>query len=140
MAIIKTFSTPQGVPANYHKLIKAEFNINNMMLELVVAIYVSKEARDAFASPLWHEYINIPFSDLVDDPRTGLYSLLTNYNVSYLRNGAPDTIPKTPEPLFLTGKAIADVVVVPVVNNIPTPQEPLLPEESVPSPPLSPTT
>lgn len=90
MAIIKDFETPQGVSAAYHKIIKAEILPNELVIRVVVAVYASAAARDAGKSVLWHEYVDIPFSALTQDPRDLLYPMVAAYGSSYLRAGLPD--------------------------------------------------
>lgn len=90
MAIIKDFVTPQGVTAQYHKIIKAEINCNTQVVEVMVAIYACAGARDAGKTVLWHEYVHIPFADLTQDPRDLLYPMLAAFNQSYVAGGTPD--------------------------------------------------
>lgn len=90
MAIIKPFTTPHGVIATYHKILKAEIDINQAAINVVTAIYASAGARDAGGVPLWHEYASVPFSALTQDPRDLLYPMMAAYHASYLRGGAGD--------------------------------------------------
>jgi hypothetical protein len=90
MAIIKMFETPQGVDAKYHKIIKAEIIISELVIRVVVAIYASSVARDAGKSVLWHEYVDIPFSALTQDPRDLLYPMVAAFGSSYLHAGQAD--------------------------------------------------
>lgn len=90
MAIIKPFETPQGVPATYHKIIKAELLMVSEVVLVTVAIYASADAREAGKNVLWHEYQSIPFAALTQDPRDLLYPMLAMYGDSFLRGGAPD--------------------------------------------------
>jgi hypothetical protein len=84
MAIEKAFTTPHGITATYHRLVKAEIRADDQRVELMVAIYASQEARAAGGTPLWHEYVTAPFADLATDPRADLYALLSD---SYLAGG-----------------------------------------------------
>ena len=141
MAIIKDFVTPQGIVAKYHKIIKAEIQVNEQTVEIMVAVYATAEARDAGRSVLWHEYVRIPFAALTQDPRDLLYPLLAYYNSSYLKDGLPDAEGSAAPGVFtinLTPDAIAPVVVavpepviaqVPVVDPVPPP-----PVEPAPAP------
>lgn len=90
MAILKSVLTPFGVTASYNKIVKAEINATSLVVELMVAIYASAEARALDAPPMWHEYVRIPFSKFTQDPRDLLYPMLAAYGDSYLRGGAPD--------------------------------------------------
>lgn len=96
MAIIKTFETPQGISATYHRIVKAEIEVNHNAVVLQTAVYLSAEARDLGKSPVWNEYTTIPFDAMDGDFRKSFYELLTNYYGSYLKNGAsddPDPVP-----------------------------------------------
>lgn len=90
MAIIKTFETPQGIPATYHKIVKAEIEVGRQEVVIKTAVYFSAEARTSGKSPLWHEYVSIPFDSISGDFRSSLYEMLGNYYNSYLKNGAAD--------------------------------------------------
>lgn len=90
MALIKPFDTPQGVTATYHKIIKADINVAEQVIEVVLAIYASPEAREAGKSPLWHEYPRLPFSAFAEDPRVQLYSLLPADSTCYLSGATGD--------------------------------------------------
>lgn len=103
MALIKTVETPHGIEASYHKIIKIEYDINNSMLVIIVAMYASEAARDAGRDILWHEYVKVPFEHMSEDPRGVFYSILTGYAESYLNGAVRDTRvehveePATPE-------------------------------------------
>lgn len=84
MALIKPYATPQGVTATYHKLLKVEINSLQEVVQLVVAIYASEEARDNNMQPIWHEYVTVPFNRLSFDPREVFYPILQEYSTSYL--------------------------------------------------------
>lgn len=102
MAIVKSFETPFKILANYHRLLKVEINSNNQLLELLVAVYVSEEAKNSGGDPLWHEYVRIPFNQLNFDPRDIFYPLLENWQHSYLEGGSPSLQPGvTPHPPVL---------------------------------------
>lgn len=87
MAITKPFETGFKITANYHKLIKVEINSSTRMVEMVVAIYVSQEAKEEGGNPLWHEYVKVPFDHLSFDPREIFYPILQDYSESYLEGG-----------------------------------------------------
>lgn len=89
MALIHTITTPQGVEATYHKIIKIEISAIEEAVTIVVAIYATATARDNGSSPLWHEYIRVPFADMALDPRVPFYQMAASYVNSYL-NGATD--------------------------------------------------
>lgn len=95
MAVIKDFQTNFGITANYHRLLKVEIISENKMIELVVGVYVSEEARNQGGVPLWHEYVRIPFNNLSLDPRDIFYPLLKQYNQSYLFNSLDSISPGT---------------------------------------------
>ena len=124
MAIIKSFETPQGVNATYHKILKAEISMLSQHVEIVVAVYASAEARDAGKGVLWHEYPRIPFTSLTQDPRDLLYPMLSAYSLSYLRGGAPDQegggAPGNFE-IALTDAAMAEPVPEPAVDVLSPP-------------------
>lgn len=90
MAIIKSFETPQGVEATYHKLLKVEVSTITGMVEMLVAVYSSADARNAGATPIWHESVRIPMTQFATDPVASFYQTLTTYGPSYLIGGAPD--------------------------------------------------
>ena len=102
MAIIKTYETPQGVNATYHKVVKGEISVATSSIEITVAIFASVEARDSGKNVLWHEYVRLPFERLANDPRNMLYQMLAAFEGSYLQNGASDvTTPACPEAALL---------------------------------------
>jgi hypothetical protein len=90
MAIIKDFQTHFGITSNYHRLLKVEIRSEERVVEMVVGVYVSESARDGGGSPLWHEYVRVPFEQLNFDPRDIFYPLLQDYNMSYLQGGTTD--------------------------------------------------
>lgn len=90
MAIIKTFDTSFGISCNYHRIRSVNFDCDTKVITITTQIFLSKESRDSGATPLWHEYVNIPFEDLTEDPRDTLYKLLENYSGSYLEGGIED--------------------------------------------------
>lgn len=90
MAIIKQVITPQGVAANYNRIVRADISTADQCVITTVAVYASPEAREAGGRPLWHEHISIPFSALTQDPRDLLYPMLANYYASYLKGGQTD--------------------------------------------------
>lgn len=99
MALIKNFDTSFGITANYHRLVKVEIDGINNQLTMMVAIYASEEARTEGSTPLWHEYVKIPFNRLSVDPRDQFYPLLKTWAGSYVQ-GAQDSLPSgvTPVP------------------------------------------
>lgn len=90
MAIIKDFSTPQGITASYHKIIRVEVNAASEALQITLAIFANAQARAEGKTVLWHEYVTVPFSDLPQDPRVAMYQLLDASVYSYLVGGAAD--------------------------------------------------
>lgn len=100
MALTKTVKTPQGVNADYHKIIKIEYSVVDSTMLVVLAIYASAEARDEGAVPLWHEYINVPFEKLDADPRESIYEFLSAYEGSWMhgaqRDPRPDPVAEEP--------------------------------------------
>ena len=92
MALLKPFKTNFGVDVNYHKLLKVELDSVKQELVMTVAVYVSPEAKEAGAVPIWHEYVTIPFSEMQWDPREAFYPLLKTYIQSYLSN-SEDVLP-----------------------------------------------
>lgn len=93
MALIQPFTTPHGAPAEYHRLIKAEYDCTAETVTMTFQVYVSAEAREAGKSPLWHEYVVIPFADLPQDPRQALYPQ-ARYDAGYLRDAVTDEPPE----------------------------------------------
>lgn len=91
MALSKIVNTVFGVSANYHKIQKIEIDSGTKEIVIRVGIYASEEAKNSGASPLWNEYITLPFNELEWDPREIFYPLLKEYIQSYLQ-GATDTI------------------------------------------------
>lgn len=130
MAIIKDFQTNFGIVANYHRLLKVEVLSSSKEVQMTVGVYVSEQARDQGGSPLWHEYVIVPFDRLSFDPRDIFYPLLQDYNLSYLQGGTPSVPPDTtPHP------PVFDILE-PVPQPLPTlPVEPVttVPE---PAPPI----
>ena len=84
MALIKDYPTQFGVTANYHKITKIEFLVHTLSINIVVAVYATQTAYTAGNSPIWTEYVAIPFSQFKSDPRQAFYPLLENYVESYL--------------------------------------------------------
>lgn len=97
MAFTKRVQTPHGVFADYHKIIKIELSVVDMAMLVVLAIYASAEARDAGATPMWHEYINVPFDQLPSDPRVDVYDFLGTWTGSWLYGAEKDQRPD-PQP------------------------------------------
>ena len=89
MALIKDYPTPFGVTANYHKIVKIELLSNRAVMNIMVAIYATEEAKNAGGTPLWNEYVEIPFSAFKSDPRQAFYPLLETYIDSYLVGAQP---------------------------------------------------
>lgn len=103
MAIQKDYDTLQKVLANYHKLLKVEIKSQEQVVEMVVAIYPTQEAKESGGTPLWHEYVKIPFDQLNFDPRDLFYPLLETWSQSYLYGGTSILPPGvTPHPPVLT--------------------------------------
>lgn len=84
MALIKDFKTPHGVTASYHKITKIEMDILSQSATVCMAVYFSQEARDSGGSPLWYQYVVVPFSALTSDPRKSVYGWVKDYFPSYL--------------------------------------------------------
>lgn len=122
MAIIKEVQTPFGAAAGYHRIVKAEIDVSTQTIEVMVAIYISAEARDGGAPPLWHEYVRIPFRDLSQDPRRLLYSMLNLHISSYLQGGQADVEDSGNLSITLTEEALG--LVEPVVEPAPVAVEP----------------
>lgn len=99
MAILKSIRTPQGVDAMYHRLEKLELSASRGTLEAVIAMHATREAREAGAVPLWHEYVCVPIDALTEDPRAALYRLLGDLESSPLRGGESDEPPADAETL-----------------------------------------
>lgn len=98
MALIKAVQTPHGIEASYHKIVKIEYLIAEAQMVIMVAIYATEVARDCNATPLWHEYVRIPFEHMSSDPRKSFYEVLAGYANSYLygaeRDSRPDPVPE----------------------------------------------
>ena len=90
MAILKNVLTPQGVNATYHKLVKAEIDANEQVLRAQIAIFASPEARNEGKLILWNEYVTIPFSEIDGNPLDLFYPILSESDLSYLKDGEPD--------------------------------------------------
>ena len=90
MAIIKPISTPFGVPAEYHRLLRAEVISDERAVVLQVAAYASEEARRAGAQPLRIDQVRVPIGQFVLDPREPFYRVLTDWPLSFLHGGEPD--------------------------------------------------
>ena len=102
MAIIKQISTPFGVPAEYHRLIRAEVISDERAVVLQVAAYASEEARRSGAQPLRIDQVRVPLSQFVLDPREPFYRVLTDWPLSFLHGGGNRKI-KRPRPRCLVG-------------------------------------
>ena len=100
MAAIQDIVVPQGVIANYHKLIRADFDEFAKVVEVTFAIYGSKALRDAGATPLSHQRLKFAFSDFVVDPRRALYDVVTKRQEGYLAGAPADDELPPPEPLL----------------------------------------
>lgn len=89
MALIKDYPTQFGITATYHKITKIEFLINRLAINVMIAIYANEAAKTAGNQPIWHDYIEIPFSQFKSDPRQAFYPLLETYVNSYLAGAQP---------------------------------------------------
>ena len=89
MALIKDYLTQFGIIATYHKITKIEFLVNKLTINVMIAIYTSETAYIAGNQPIWHDYIEIPFSQFKSDPRQAFYPLLETYANSYLTGAQP---------------------------------------------------
>ncbi len=89
MAIIKQISTPFGVPAEYHRLIRAAVISDERAVVLQVAAYASEEARRTGAQPLRIDQVRVPLGQFVLDPREPFYRVLTAWPPSFLHGGEP---------------------------------------------------
>ncbi len=132
MAIIKSFVTPQGVTASYHKLLKVEISSSENSVKFVIAIFASAEARDGGFDILWHEYITIPLDRFTVDPRTAFYPVLVNYSGSYLNGGSADQ--SVPDDMFTLTPDLVPLV----IAQIPEPVDQTEPE-MFPTGPTDPT-
>lgn len=104
MALEKQILTDYGIFANYHKILKIEYHSGREDLEIVVAIYISKEARDQNLKPAYVQQLHIPMEHIDGDPRGIFYPLLTQYERSYLlgaTNSQDEPIPETYSPLSI---------------------------------------
>lgn len=90
MAVIKDFTTPQGIAATYHKLIRVEINASNGIAELMLAVFANAEAAASGSSALWHEYVRIPVDQFKQNPFSAFYPMVTQHPGSYLLGGAND--------------------------------------------------
>lgn len=76
MAIAKDIQLHNFVNVGYHRIVKWEYSTGDSEMVLVVAQYVSKEAREAGASPVHHEYVRVPLSWFGVHPIDAAYELL----------------------------------------------------------------
>lgn len=93
MALIKTINTTYGVQANYHKIRRVELDSETETVIILVSIYVSKQAAEAGAEPLWHENVVIKFDEFKWDPREAFYPILRQHVASYLANAQDSVSP-----------------------------------------------
>lgn len=93
MAIVKDFTTPQGISANYHKLVKLEMSAYTGTVEMMLAIYANAEAAADGAAPLWHEYVRVPIEQFEQNPFAAFYPIVTTHPGSYLVGGSSDETP-----------------------------------------------
>lgn len=91
MALLKDVSTPSMAVTTYHRIVRFEASCDSGNLNIMVAGYVSKEARDAGAQPLWHEYVNVPFSVFEQDPRSVMYQAIKDLQAPVFADAASDT-------------------------------------------------
>lgn len=90
MAILKEIKLEHNfVVAEYHKICKFEYSSADKAMTIVVAQYVSKEARDAGAAPVHHEYIRIPIEAFSTHPAETAYVLLSQMQTQF-DGGASD--------------------------------------------------
>lgn len=90
MALIHNYLTPHGVTASYHRIVKADIDIQSGTIQVALAVYASPEARAAGGVPLWHEYEAIPFTALTQDPRDLLYPMLAAFGAGKFRGAGGD--------------------------------------------------
>ena len=119
MALQKTFQTEFDVPVTHHKIIKIEILSDKQLVRFIVAGYVSTRAEAQGAQPLWHEYVDVPFSDFKYDPRAAFYPVLKRYLNSYLVGAVDEVDPQSAQTTTVFElKPIADVEV-PQPPNLP---------------------
>lgn len=90
MAIIKTVELPSGAIGNYNKIVKIDIYPDRKMVVLTVAVYSSEEARAAGKPLMWHEPVEVPFSDMTQNPLSPFYEILESYTFSPFKGGLPD--------------------------------------------------
>lgn len=121
MAIIKDLLTPFGIVAKYHRILKAEFYASTQKVEILFAIYASKEARDAGGTPLWHENISVPFDAFEEHPLSYLYSVATQAE-SYLGDDAVSDAEVMPKKVLKTAEELQALRAVPEAAPEPEPE------------------
>lgn len=99
MAILMDYTAPNGATGNYFRILRIEGICSpkepTPRWEIWVGFYASQQVRAENTDPIYNYRINIPFSDLTADPRTG--SMASFYSV--IKNYAP-----------FAGNAVADVL------------------------------
>lgn len=90
MAIQKQFTTPQGIIATYHRLVKVELSANTGWVELLFAVFANAEVAQLGAAPLWHESVRVQIKDFASNPIAAFYPVAMAQPDSYLRNGVGD--------------------------------------------------
>lgn len=92
MAVIKTFNTPYGVDATYHKIRKVVLDATGYnTVDIEVAVYHSKQSHDDGKEPMLIKHVVIPFNRFKSDPRQAFYNVLEQAPFSYLEGGETST-------------------------------------------------
>lgn len=87
MAILMDHTAPNGAKGNYFRILRIEGICSPKeplpRWEVWVGFYASQDIRAENTDPIFSYRVNIPFTDLVADPRTGnmpsFYSIIKNY-------------------------------------------------------------
>lgn len=88
MALSKQYEVPQGVIGEHHKIQKIEIIPSENRVDILFAVYLSKEARDLEKVPLYYQSVSIPLDNFTEDPRTVFYTAARLHVNSYLARSA----------------------------------------------------
>ena len=66
MPILKSVTTPQGVPCGFHKPVSGEYSFGDGVVVIRVASYYDQAMHDAGASAVWVWPVTLPISQAAD--------------------------------------------------------------------------
>lgn len=66
MPILKSVTTPQGVPCGYHKPVSGEYSFADGVVVIRVASFYDQATHDAGAGAVWVWPVTLPISQAAD--------------------------------------------------------------------------